>query len=108
MWNSRLMALHIVADSAIALACYFIAGGIIRLTHRRIFGNVIGHATAWGAAALFVGCGSIQLFDIVTLWRSWYWVDAWLKIVTATVAAATALLFGPVARYYLRGTDEMS
>lgn len=103
LWNSRLIGLRIAADAGIAFACYFLAGGLIRLTCHRVFGNVLGRGVSFGLTALFIGCGTIQVLDIVTVWRAYYWLDVYCKVATAIIAAATASVFWPVAKHYLGG-----
>ena len=57
--------------------------------------KVIARDWIWfvvGFALFIVACGSTHLMDVVTTWKSVFWLDAWAVIITAILSAYVALM----------------
>jgi PAS domain S-box-containing protein len=88
LWNPRLLALHVISDSIIALA-YFSIPLILALCIRTVkdvpFRGVIAMF-----AVFIVACGLTHVLDVWTVWHPIYWVSGALKALTALASVATA------------------
>lgn len=84
------IALHAISDGLIAAAYFIIPISLILLVRRR-------HDLAFRwvyvlFGAFILACGMTHLFGVVTLWYPVYRIEGAVKLLTATVSAATAIL----------------
>jgi signal transduction histidine kinase len=93
-WDPALIWTHVVADALIGLAYFSIpvAMGVF-LTRRP---DVRFRGVAWLFVAFILACGATHFFSIVTLWYPWYGAEAVLKLATAAVSVATAVMLWPL------------
>jgi PAS domain S-box-containing protein len=90
LWQSDVLALHVLSDSLIAVAYFSIPFTLIYLTRKRQDLRVTG--ILWCFAAFIVSCGSSHLMEIWTIWHPDYWAAGAVKAVTALMSLATAAL----------------
>src|SRR6266487_225164 len=91
LWNTRLVALHVISDSLIGLSyvsisvtlTYFVIKMYRDLPFRWIF-------VAFGG--FIVACGITHFFEIWTLWYALYWLSGTAKLVTAAISLSTAVI----------------
>ncbi|MEA5618091.1 response regulator [Cronbergia sp. UHCC 0137] len=89
LWQSGLMALHIISNGLIALAyqsislmlLYFISR-LSDITFKSIF-------VLFGI--LIICCGTTHLLEIWTIWHSNYWLSGLIKTLTALISIYVAL-----------------
>lgn len=94
LWRSELLWLHAVSDALITAAYYSIPVTLGYFIYKRrdvvfpwmflLFGTFI-----------FL-CGTTHLVGVWTLWTPAYWMDGIVKVLTAAVSMATAILLVPL------------
>lgn len=91
MYNEGpLILLHIVSDLIIALAYFTIPLALISFVRRRR-DLVFNWMFKW--FALFIlACGSTHLFGVLDIWYPFYWLDGFVKLITAMASITTSLL----------------
>ncbi len=90
LWQSDLIALHVLSDGAIAASYTTIALTLAVLVRRRR--DLPFTMVFWAFAIFIVSCGMTHLLEIWTLWTPLYWLSGWVKAVTATASLATAAM----------------
>jgi signal transduction histidine kinase len=93
-WDPALIWTHVVADALIGLAYFSIPIAMAVFLTRR--SDVRFRGVAWLFVAFILLCGTTHFFSIVTLWYPWYGAEAVLKLVTAVVSVATAVVLWPL------------
>jgi PAS domain S-box-containing protein len=82
---------NVVADSVIGLSYVTISGTLVYLAHKLRHGiPFLWMFLAFGA--FIVACGGTHFMEVVTVWNPLYVLSASLKVVTALVSLATAVL----------------
>ncbi|HWV45084.1 MAG TPA: PAS domain S-box protein, partial [Nitrospira sp.] len=90
LWESGLIWLHMIADSAIVLAYYsipFILANFVRKREDLSFGWMLHLFSAF-----IFACGTTHLMAIWTLWQPAYFVEGLTKVATAGLSIVTAIL----------------
>jgi PAS domain S-box-containing protein len=82
---------HVVADALIALSYFAISGTLVYLV-RKGRGDIPFHWMFLAFGAFIVACGGTHFMEVVTVWIPVYVLSASLKVVTALVSVATAVL----------------
>ena len=86
LWRTDLLALHVVADTLIALCYFCIPISLLTFARRR----AALRRFAWCFSAFIVSCGLTHVMDVWTIWHPDYWVSGAIKAVTA-IASLTAV-----------------
>jgi PAS domain S-box-containing protein len=86
-----LVWLHAASDGLIALAYLLIPVGLFRLAQRRK--DLSFHWILLLFAAFILSCGATHIFSVATLWIPIYRLEGLLKLLTAAISLATAVLF---------------
>ncbi|MGZ5010847.1 MAG: PAS domain-containing sensor histidine kinase [Methylobacter sp.] len=89
-WSPILLWLHVIADLLITVAYYSIPLALIYFIRQRKDFPYPGLVVMF--AVFIVACGTTHLMSVITVWIPLYWLDGVLKIVTAVVSLATAML----------------
>ena len=90
MWDPRLMWLHVVSDSLIALSYFsipFTLGYIVRKRRDLPF-----HWMFVCFGVFILACGCTHAMEVWTLWHANYWVSGSIKAITAMASVPTAIL----------------
>ena len=93
-WSPNLLWAFVISDSLI-FASYFclpIALGYFA-RYRTDFPYI---RVLWLFALFILACGTTHLMDVVLLWKPWYPLAAFFKIVTATISVVTAIVLVPL------------
>jgi len=94
LWDENLLALTILANGLTAIAYFMIPLQIIRAMHAY---NLRLPKWLMIMFSMFIfGCGVDHVFDVVTLFYPFYWVQAAWSTVTMVVSVFTAftMMFG--------------
>ncbi len=90
LWNTRLIYLHVISDSLIALSYFAIPVILLWFVRKR---RNVPFGWMFGLFGLFiVACGSTHLMEVWNLWHGDYWLSGIIKAITAAVSVATAIL----------------
>lgn len=95
-WRPDLIALHAISDTLIALAYFMIPASIITFIRRR---NDLqpAHVRLAGLFFAFIlACGVTHVMGLITLWYPAYGLEGLLKLGTAVVSMATAVMLWPL------------
>ncbi len=88
-WNPALLWLNVISDTLIALSYYSLPISILYFLKKR---GKIPYAWFLTMVALFiVSCGTNHLMHVVLVWIPLYWLDGYLKALTAIISVATAV-----------------
>lgn len=93
-WDPALIWTHVISDALIELAYFSIPLVLGRfLAQRRDveFGWVV-----WLFAAFIMACGVTHFMSIVVLWIPAYGIEGLIKLATAVVSVATAIVLWPL------------
>ncbi|WP_414549022.1 GAF domain-containing protein [Anabaena sp. CCY 0017] len=89
LWQTPLVALHLISDALIAIAYFSIPVMLIYFVRKRDdipFSKVF---VLFGAFIIL--CGTGHLLDIWTLWHPDYWLSGMVRAMTALVSCYTAM-----------------
>ncbi len=90
LWRPDLMSLHIASDAIIALSYYSIPFALIYFAFKRP--DILFRWVAVLFGAFILACGTTHILGIVVIWDPIYWIDGWVKAITAAVSLATAIV----------------
>ncbi|MDX1667824.1 MAG: histidine kinase dimerization/phospho-acceptor domain-containing protein, partial [Limnobacter sp.] len=92
-WDPFLLGLHLSSDALIALAYFSIPFGILYLVHQKK--DLSFKPVYYLFAGFILACGVTHVLGMVTLWIPMYYIQGWMKAVTALVSVATAVYLLP-------------
>ena len=88
LWQTPLVALHVLSDAFIALAYYLITLFLIYFVRQRQ--DVPFKRILILFSAFILSCGTTHVLGIVTLWQPIYWIAGIIKAITALISLYTA------------------
>ena len=88
LWDWPLLVAHISADLVIGLSYYAIP--VVLFRARRALGDRLGRHVMLSFALFIIACGLTHHVEIIVIWWPWYWMQAYVKIVTAVLSVTTA------------------
>jgi two-component sensor histidine kinase len=94
LWEPALVGLHAGADVLIAAAYYLMPVLLIYLARKREDLPFHGIFVMFGA--FIVACGTTHLVSVWTLWVPAYWLAGGVKVATAAISWATAVILVPL------------
>ena len=106
LWSPEILWMHVISDLIIAIAYFSIplALGIILMKRRSFpFKWLVG---LFGA--FIVLCGTTHIIGIVTQWNPIYRFEGIIKLLTAGVSIATAVVLFPILPKLLAAGDELA
>jgi len=90
LWSSRLIALHSISDSVVALSYYSIPFTLLYFVLKR---KDLKFQWVFVAVAMFVlTCGTTHFMEVWNIWHADYWLSGGIKAVNALVSVSTAIL----------------
>lgn len=92
LWRPDLVAIHVIADTLIALSYFAIPGAIWWFVRRREDLAAEHRRIALLFVAFITACGLTHVVAVVTLWQPYYGLQALVKAFTAAVSLTTACL----------------
>lgn len=108
LWNARLIYLHVISDSLIALSYFAIPVILIWFMRKR---RNLPFGWMFGLFGLFiVACGSTHLMEVWNLWHANYWLAGAIKAITAAASVPTAILLTRLVPQAIRlpGTSQLA
>lgn len=94
LWRPDLVVVHALGDGLIALAYFSIPIALLVFVKRRAD---LEYRWLFGLFAAFIlACGATHLLGVITLWKPIYEVEGVVKLATAFVSLATALVLWPI------------
>src|ERR1700681_3552553 len=90
LWNTKLLWLHVISDSLIALAYLSIPITLVYFIRKRRDLPFNWVFVCFGAFIL--ACGGTHVMEVWTLWHANYWLSGAIKAVTALASVSTAIL----------------
>ena len=94
LWQSGLVWLHVISDTLITLAYYSIPLTLGYFAYKRR--NLVFSWMFLLFSVFIFACGTTHLMNIWTLWQPVSWLDGLIKLMTAGVSVASALLPVPL------------
>lgn len=94
LWDPALVWTHVVADALIGLAYFSIPVALGVFLMRRP--DMKFRGAAWLFVAFILACGTTHFLSIWTLWNPDYGPEALVKLITAGVSVATAIILWPL------------
>ncbi len=88
LWEPELVWLHLISDTLIALAYYFIPLILLYFVQKRK--DLPFNWIFLLFAAFIFACGTTHIIEVWTFWHPNYWLLGLLKVITATVSLYTA------------------
>lgn len=93
LWNQWLVWTSAISDLLIAVAYYSIPLALYYFVKKR---TDFGYRRIVSLFATFIVlCGTTHLLGAVILWKPYYYIDLAVKVATAVVSAATAVILWP-------------
>ena len=90
MWRPAILAVHVAADSLIALAYFTIPFTLVYFVRKRA---ELRFTWIFLSFAIFiVACGASHVMEILTIWYPMYWLAGGIKTITAFASLLTAIL----------------
>ncbi|MGZ8410525.1 MAG: sensor histidine kinase, partial [Hyphomicrobium sp.] len=94
LWRPDLVAAHALGDGLIALAYFSIPIALVIFIRRRAD---LEYRWLFSLFAAFIlACGATHLIGVVTLWEPIYGIQAVVKLATALISLATAIVLWPM------------
>lgn len=94
LWDSDLILLHRVSDIAIAISYFAIPLVLaIFLIQRKSELGWRGKMVTGVTATFIVACGSTHIMGFWNITHSDYWLDGWIKLLTAFVSVPAAIIY---------------
>ena len=90
LWTPGLIWLHVISDSLITLAYSSIPLTLLYFIQKRKDLPFNWMFVCFGAFIL--ACGATHAMEVWTIWHATYWMSGMVKLVTAVVSVATAVL----------------
>jgi signal transduction histidine kinase len=90
MWTPGILWMHVIADILIAMAFFAIASALIHSARRR---RDLPFTRMLLCLGIFiVCCGLTRLMDVWNVWNTDYWLEGFIKVVTAAASVPTAIM----------------
>ncbi len=107
-WEPGLIALHVASDVVIGLSYFSIPLAIAAFARRRP--DMRYGAIAYLFVAFILACGATHFLAVLTLWVPAYGLEGLVKLVTAGLSMATAVVLWPLIPQLIRipSSDQLS
>ncbi|MGV3525915.1 MAG: sensor histidine kinase [Candidatus Sericytochromatia bacterium] len=93
-WDPGLLWAHVSADLLIGLAYFSIPIALAVYVRQRK--EAQGNAILIMFVLFIFACGTTHFINILTVWQPYYWLEAGVKLVTAGLSVATAIVLWPL------------
>ena len=105
-WQPELVWLHALSDLTIAIAYFAIPTTIIIIM--RLHKKSLPFSWVFGMFAVFIFlCGLTHILGLISIWTPIYYLQGLVKVLTAAVSIATALVMFPLIPNILQKFEEL-
>lgn len=88
-WSPVLLWMHVLSDLIITFSYYSIPLMVFYFIRRR---KDLPYPWFFGMTGLFIiACGTTHLLSVITVWIPVYWLDGFIKTITALISLMTAI-----------------
>ncbi|HVU33042.1 MAG TPA: ATP-binding protein [Opitutaceae bacterium] len=94
-YDPRLIWVHVIADLVIGISYVSISATLGYLVYRASRG-IPFHSIFLAFGLFIVSCGFTHFLAVLVVWQPLYWLDAFVKVVTAAASLATAIALFPL------------
>src|SRR5271155_2063748 len=94
LWDPRILWLHVISDTLIALSYYCIP--VILIYFIRKNRDLPVNRVFWMFGAFILACGTTHLMEIWDVWHGSYLIAGMVKAVTAVISVITAAMLIPL------------
>jgi len=95
LWKPGLVWMQVISNGLIGLAYLAISSSLAYLVYK-LREQIPFRMMYIAFGAFIVLCGVTHFFDVYVIWKPAYWIDGSVRVVTAFVSAATAVLLPPL------------
>ncbi|MAM34349.1 MAG: hypothetical protein CMH28_04670 [Micavibrio sp.] len=107
LWQPELLWLHALSDLIIAIAYFSIPISIGVVLYKRK--KAIPFYWLFGLFAGFIFlCGLTHIVEMISIWKAFYYIEGLLKLLTAALSIATALLVFPLIPVLLDKFEDLA
>lgn len=104
-WRPEILWLHVISDLIVAIAYFSIPLVLVVLLYRRQ--QIPFKWLVILFASFILLCGATHLVSIVVLWNPLYQLQGLMKLATAAVSIATAVILFPLLPRLLSAVDDL-
>lgn len=94
LWRPELLWLQVVPDALVGLSYYSIPLALAYFVSKRR--DIAFHWIFWMFAAFILACGTTHFVEIWTIWYPDYAAEGLVKVATAAISVATAIILWPL------------
>src|SRR5258708_31828770 len=94
LWKPDVVGIHLISDALIVLSYYSIPVTLLYFVHKRR--DMPYHWLLLMFGAFIFGCGTTHLMEIWTFWIPTYRLAGLIKLATALISVATAIVLIPI------------
>lgn len=106
LWRPELIWLHAIADLVIALAYFAIPLTIFIIMHKKK--KDMPFIWVFGMFATFIFfCGLTHIIELIAIWRPIYYIEGLVKVFTAAISLATAIIMFPLIPVIIARFEEL-
>lgn len=108
LWRSDLVWLHVLSDLGIAFA-YLLIPALIWASLRSLRPILHGHdlkAVGYYFVAFILMCSLTHITSVVTIWTPVYYLQGWIKALTAAVSFVAAIQFWRISGRIAKATEQ--
>lgn len=100
LWKPGLLWIHVGSDVLIALAYYSIPFALLYFVRARR--DLMFNSVFVMFSVFIFACGTTHLIEIINTWFAYYWIEGFVKILTALASVGTAFMMWPLIPKALR------
>lgn len=106
LWRPELVWLHAVADVIIGLAYFAIPITILIILKKRK-STIPFPWVFWMFAAFIFMCGLTHFIELASIWKPAYYIEGFLKVLTAAISLATAIVMFPLIPVLIQKFEDL-
>ncbi len=100
LWQPDLLFMHVGSDIVITLAYFSIPAALAIIAYKR---KDLGfNKLFWLFSSFIFACGTSHIVETINVWHGYYYIEGMVKVTTAAVSAATAIMLWPLVPIALK------
>lgn len=97
LWDVWLVSSQVISDTLIAFAYFLIP--VVLLQMRKLFVWQPPRTLLLCFGLFIISCGLTHVMDIVVIWYPFYWLQTWVKLMTAVASMATFVVLADTLKF---------